>query len=110
MGGESAPTLYHVESVEHCREMFPDGKVWEERITDGIENREVCDLERCRQGKIGGVEEGLLTSERVVIRGRMGSAGGDEDIQRRWGVVADIDREIERVGDASLLQINYLVG
>ena len=87
--------------------MFPDGEVREEGITDSIENREVCNLERCRQGKISWVEEGLLTPEGVmVIWGRMGSAGSNENIQRRWGVVADIDGKIERMGNASLSQKN----
>jgi hypothetical protein len=104
MGGKPAPTLHDVKSIQHGRKVFPDREVGEERIADGIENREVCDLERCSQWKVSGVEEGLLTAEGVVIWVGMGSAGSDEHIQGRWSVVADIDGEIERVGNAGLSQ------
>jgi hypothetical protein len=83
--------------------VFPEREIRKERITDGIEDGEVCNLERRRQWKIGRVEEGLLTSKVVVVvRGWMRSASSHQNIQRRRGVVADVDGKIKRVGNASL--------
>ena len=82
--------------------MFPDRKAWEERISDGIENREVSNLERGSYRKIGGIEERLMTPTGVVIWGRMGPASSNEHIQRWWSVVANVDGKIQRMSNASL--------
>ena len=54
------------------------------------------------QGEIGWIEKGFLAGVAVVVRGLMGSACRDEDIERRGRVIVDIDGEVQGVSDPAL--------
>lgn len=80
-----------------------DGESGEEGVAHGVEDGVVCDLEGRGEGKVGWVEEGVTIGVDVDACRLVGSTCRNQNVQRRRCVVIDVDGEIERVGDATLL-------
>ena len=80
---------------------MPGGERREERIPHRLEDRVVRELERGGEGQVGRVEERLRL--RVLAPLCMRQAGRDEHVQRGGHVFVDVDGEVERMADPTLV-------
>lgn len=93
--GHATPACHDLESIPDRDEVVTDGEVWEERVADRVEDGVVRDLERGCEWEVGWVEERVAIWVYVDSCRLVWSTRGDQDVQRRRGVVIDIDGKVE---------------